>query len=449
MTSRRKNPDDPRARAGRKVATPAFELAPPHEHAPLRFPAGFLWGTATSAHQAEGGNRGNDWWPWEKRPGVVAGGDRSGKSVDFWNRYQEDFDAAARFGMNSHRLSVEWSRIEPREGEWNPRAIAHYRAMLQALKSRGQAPMVTLFHFTLPRWFSRRGGWASPKAVFFFERFARKAAASFGDLADLWCTENEPLVYVVMGRLLGLWPPGEKSYLQAWRVFRNLTAAHAAAYEALHEVARGAGRPAKVGVANNLISLYSYKKHSLLDGLYLSASDRIWNHEFYRETEGSHDYLGVNYYFHQRIKRGEGRFFELFVDIRGENREMSDIGWEIYPAGIFDVMQELKELHLPIYITENGIATVNDDRRVRFLVSYLKELYHAIQSGIDIRGYYYWSLMDNFEWEKGYAATFGLLAVDRKTLARTPRKSFDIYGQIARANGIPHDLLRYVGHGVR
>lgn len=427
---------------------PAYELAPSHVHRDLRFPEGFLWGTATSAHQAEGSNRLNDWWEWERKPGRVAGGDRSGQACDFWHRYGSDFDIAASHHMNAHRLSVEWSRIEPREGEWDERAIARYRHMLQSLRERGQSTMVTLFHFSIPAWFAAEGGWASPRAISRFERFSRKVAMTMGDLVDFWCTMNEPVVFVVMGYVLGMWPPGKKDYLTAWRVWKNITSGHVAAYDALHEVARGACRPARVGIANNLISMYSYRKHSFWDGLYLMASDRVWNHEFYRETERSHDYLGVNYYFHQRVDREEGRFFQMFVDIREENREMSDIGWEIYPAGIFDVMQELKELHLPIYITENGIATLNDDRRIRFIVSYVKELYHAIQSGIDIRGYFHWALMDNFEWEKGYAARFGLTEVDFKTQERKPRKSFSIYGDIAKNNAITHDILRYLGHSV-
>ncbi len=425
-----------------------FELAPAHEHKPLRFPEGFLWGTATAAHQVEGWNRGNSWWEWEQIPGKIGGGDRSGRACEHFSRYESDFDLARSFHMNAHRFSIEWSRIEPREGEWDERAVGHYRHVLEALKARGQSPMVTLFHFTVPQWFERRGGWASRNAVGYFERFARKIAVELGDLIDFWCTENEPVVYMVMGYILGQWPPGETNYWRAWRVFRNLTRGHVAAADAIHEIARDAYRPARVGIANNMISLYSYRKHSLWDGLYLMATDQVWNHEFYRESKNAHDFMGANYYFHQRVDREEGRMFQVFVDIRGENRETSDIGWEIYPAGIFDVMQELRDLHLPIYITENGIATLNDDRRARLIVSYLKELYHAIQSGIDIRGYFHWSLLDNFEWEKGYAAHFGLAEVDFKTEERRPRKSFSVYGEIARQNAIPHELLRYIGHSV-
>jgi beta-glucosidase len=434
--------------ARRKKRAPDFSLSPAHTHLSLRFPKGFLWGTATAAHQVEGGNTKNDWALWERLPGKVAGGDRAGRATDHYHRYALDFDLAASQHMNAHRFSLEWSRIEPRDGEWDAKEIAHYRAVLEALRVRGQQTMVTLFHFTVPQWFAARGGWAAKDAVGYFLRFATKAADAFGDLVDFWCTQNEPLVYVVMGYILGTWPPGIKNYRTAWTVFHNLTAGHVAATHGLHERARMLGRAVPVGVANNLISFYSYRKHSPLDAVSLTLSDWVWNHAYYRETRGSHDYLGVNYYFHQRIKREEGKLVQLFVDLRAENREMSDIGWEVYPAGIFDVLQELGEQHLPIYITENGIATVNDDRRIRFLVAYLKEVYHAIQSGIDIRGYFHWSLLDNFEWEKGYAARFGLIDVDWRTLQRRPKKSFSVYGRIAAENALSHDILRYVGHGV-
>jgi beta-glucosidase len=427
---------------------PVYELAPAHEHKPLRFPEGFLWGTATAAHQVEGGNRWNDWWEWEQKPGRVSGNERSDRTCDHYHRFEQDFDIAKENFMNAHRLSIEWSRIEPRENEFDERAISHYRRVLSALRERGQVSMVTLFHFSIPAWFAAKGGWATNDATHYFERFTRKIAERLGDLIDFWCTMNEPVVYVAMSHILGMWPPGGRNYWTALRVWRNITRAHVAASDAIHEIAFDKARPARVGIANNLISMYSYRKHSLWDGLYLILSDRVWNHEFYAETARAHDFLGVNYYFHQRVDREEGRFFQMFVDIREENREMSDIGWEIYPAGIFDVMQELKELHLPIYITENGIATLNDDRRVRFIVSYIKELYHAIQSGIDIRGYFHWSLLDNFEWEKGYAARFGLVSVDFATQERRTKKSFGVYGDIARHNAITHDLLRYLGHAV-
>ncbi len=435
------------ARKKKQIAA-AFSLSPAHAHLSLHFPKGFLWGTATAAHQVEGGNKKNDWAEWERLPGKIAGGDRAGRSTDHYHRYAMDFDLASAQHMNAHRFSVEWSRVEPREGEWDAKEIAHYRAVLVALQARGQQTMVTLFHFTVPQWFAARGGWAGKDAVGYFSRFAAKAADAFGDLVDFWCTQNEPLVYLVMGYVLGAWPPGVKNYRTAWTVFRNLTAGHVAATGELHERSRLLGRAVPVGVANNLISFYSYRKHSPLDALSLSLSDWVWNHAYYRETRGAHDYLGVNYYFHQRIKREEGKLLQLFVDLRAENREMSDIGWEVYPAGIFDVLQELGEHHLPIYITENGIATANDDRRIRFLVAYLKEVYHAIQSGIDIRGYFHWSLLDNFEWEKGYAARFGLIDVDWQTLQRRPKKSFSVYGRIAAENALSHDILRYVGHGV-
>jgi beta-glucosidase/6-phospho-beta-glucosidase/beta-galactosidase len=177
--------------------------------------------------------------------------------------------------------------------------------------------------------------------------------------------------------------------------------------------------------------------------------DWIWNHAFIDATKGTHDFLGVNYYFHQRIDPGKKRIMGVIVDIREEQRDMSDIGWEVFPSGLFDALLDFSNYKLPIIITENGIATRNDDRRARYIVSYIKELYHAIAAGIDVRGYCYWSLLDNFEWEKGFSASFGLIEVKQPSLERSFKPSAKVYAQIAKENGIPHDLLRFVGHGAK
>lgn len=418
----------------------------PHHHEPLRFPEGFLWGAATSAHQVEGNNNKNDWWQWEQKPGHA----RSDRACDFWHRYQEDFDLAKRLYNNAHRLSIEWSRVEPSDGEFDEKALAHYRQILQALKERNMKVMLTLHHFTNPLWFTGRGGWESRQAVFYFARYVRKVAETMGDLVDFWITINEPLVYIGQGYSLGIWPPEKKNNWSAYKVFRNLTKGHKRAYQIIHEVMRQRwDRGAAVGIANNVSSFYAYRKHSFVDQSFVQLFDWLFDHSFYTFTKGTHDFLGLNYYFHYRIAAANVGNVQSMLAVRREKREMSDVGWEIYPQGIFEVLADLQSYGKPIYITENGIATANDDKRQRFLVSYLKEIYHAIQAGIDIRGYFYWSLLDNFEWEKGFTARFGLVEVDFETLARHPRQSFEIYRRICRENGINHDLMHLLGHAIR
>ena len=187
----------------------------------LRFPSDFRWGTATAAHQVEGDPADNDWWAWEQIPGKIRDGTNAGRACEWWaGRYSEDFDLAQAMGQNALRLSVDWSRIEPREGQWDGRAIARYREILSAARTRGLEPMVTLFHFVSPTWLTQNGGWENEGAVRAFERFAARVVEELGDLVDLWCTINEPSVYGAYSYLLGLWPPERRDFAATFRVIR-------------------------------------------------------------------------------------------------------------------------------------------------------------------------------------------------------------------------------------
>ncbi|MBF8280420.1 MAG: Glycoside hydrolase family 1 protein [Candidatus Magasanikbacteria bacterium] len=453
---------------------PRSQTHPLHRHETLRFPKDFLWGAATSSHQVEGWNEHNDWWEWEKRVGSIARGERSGRSADHYHHYEHDFDLAKQLNLGAYRLSLEWSRLEPHKNGWDRHEVEHYQNVLCALKARGFKVMLTLMHFTLPQWVAEEGGWENLATVKYFERYAEFAVKNFGPYVDFWVTVNEPLIAVTLGYLRGRWPPGKKSLLGAFQTFLNLTRAHKRVYHLIHQLLdkekrsavmkimgvggkRGAvcvvrpPRQVQVGVAHNIVSVSAYRKHSLVDSLFARLSDFLWNHLFISMTRRTHDFLGVNYYFHQRLKREKGKFFRSLVDVyREETRETSDIGWEIFPQGISEALLDLSAEYpkIPIYITENGIATVNDDKRSRFIVSYIKEIYHAIQAGVDVRGYFYWSLIDNFEWEKGFSPRFGLIEIDYKTLRRRVRPAARVYAAIAKENGLPHELLRFIGHGV-
>lgn len=415
-----------------------------HHHDTLTFPKGFLWGTATSAHQVEGGNDKNDWWEWEQR-GRVAGDQKSGLACDHWNRYEQDFNFLTQMHNNAHRLSIEWSRIQPKSDGWDYGALEHYRLVLKALKQRNMKTMVTLHHFTNPLWFAKTGGWERSDSPKLFARYASLLARELGSLVDFWVTINEPMIFVSKGWWQASWPPGKRSALAAYRALENLESAHIAAYEAIHRE----HKKARVGIAQNVVSLELYRKHSLLDNAFIRWLDLFWNHRFFNHTIGYHDFIGVNYYFHYRLKRFRFKQVNWFIDIHQEQRDASDIGWEMYAPGINEVLLDLKAYNLPIYVTENGIGTDNDHRRVRYLISYLKEVYHAIKSGVDVRGYFYWSLLDNFEWEKGFGPRFGLAQVDFKSQRRTLKPSGKIFGQIAHANAIEHRLLKYLGHGIK
>lgn len=429
--------------------------ARPHIHETRKFPDGFLWGAATSSHQVEGGNRNNDWWDWEQVTGHVLDGNASGRACESYVRYEEDFDIAKSLHQNAHRLSIEWSRIEPEEGKWNMDEVVHYRKVLEALKARGMSVMLTVWHFTLPKWFAAKGGWESGDAIRDFARYAGFLAAEYGDLVDWWITINEPMVYLLNSYGAGTWPPGSRNPLRNIHVFGKMCLGHKAAYKAIHRVldgrpgADGKPKPVMVGIAQNVITFEPYRKQSVVDTLFVWFADKAFNRQFFIWTYGSHDFIGINYYFHYRVKYLPTKATQLFYEVHTENREVSDLGWEINTTGIFDAIISMSRYKKPIVITEHGVANADDGKRPRIIVAAIKEVYHAIKSGVDVRGYFHWSLIDNFEWEKGFSGRFGLVAIDYRTMKRTPRRSAYVYADICKANGIPHSLLRFMGHGVR
>lgn len=411
-----------------------------HDHAILRFPDGFLWGSSTSAYQVEGNNSKSDWWDFEQKtqPPHL----RCGIACDQYHRYEADFDLIKQLNQNSHRLSIEWSRIETADNQFNIEEIEHYKKVLKALKDRNIKVVLTLWHFTLPLWVADMGGWQNSKTPEFFERFVKRIAPEIAEFVDMWITLNEPGVYIYEGYIKKEWPPQSKGLLARVKATLNLASAHKKVYKYLHTTYPG--NP--TGIAQNVQSLEPYHKHSIIELLAVLLTDLTVNHLFYFLTKGTHDFLGINYYFHIRFVTKED-FIPHIAEASGQSREISDLGWEVYPEGLFDVLADLSD-GIPIYITECGIASTNDDRRNRFLITYLHEVYRAIQSGIDVRGFFYWSLIDNFEWHRGFKPRFGLVEIDYKTLERHIRPSALVYSDIIQHNGIPHSLLRFIGHTV-
>src|SRR5262245_26095995 len=287
-----------------------------------REPDPFLWGVAVSAHQTEGGNERNDWWEWEQLPGKIRGGARSTSACLSWERYEEDLDLAAALGLNAYRLSLEWSRIEPEPGRYDDSALAHYRAVLDGCRARALVPLVTLHHFTNPRWFTALGGWEHRDNLTHFERFARMAGERYGDLVDQWITVNEPEVYGFYGYASGIWPPGVSDRSRALQVIANMLEAHALAARALRESDRvdadGDGRATWIGAAKHWVLLDPKRRWWPLDRLAASLQHRVFNVAVARALaggpidlsipgarsarrdgdimHGSSDFLGVNYY---------------------------------------------------------------------------------------------------------------------------------------------------------
>jgi beta-glucosidase len=413
-----------------------------------RFPPGFLWGSATSAHQVEGDNLRSDWWEYEQRGRVPH---RSGAACRHYELFEQDFELARSLGQNAHRFSIEWSRVEPDEGAWNQGALAHYGKVIGALRSRGLEPIVTLHHFTNPAWFLRRGGWSRNDSATLFERYVEQVASQLGATVNYWLTVNEPTVYVMQGYILGEWPPCRAgAWLTAGRVFRNLARGHVAAYRVLHRHRADA----KVGFAHSAPLIQPCDPTRMRDRLAAGIRDAVLNHAFFHligtrawplRRSANLDFLGLNYYT-RNVVRSSGWGLGALVGRacraphHGDEGAVSTTGWEVYPAGLHATLTAFSRYGRPMLITENGIATDDDTLRRDYLVQHIRGLGEAIDSGLDVIGYLYWSLIDNFEWALGTTARFGLAEVDYSTQERTLRPSASFFERVCRENrlsGVP------------
>ena len=403
----------------------------------MQFPASFLFGTATAATQIEGGCTTSDWHAFARRPGAIKHGDTPDVACDSWRRWPEDVALQRSLGMGAYRMSIEWARVEPRPREIDRSALDEYRRILGALRDAAIEPMVTLHHFTLPAWLADRGGVLADGFAERLAGLARIAVDAFSDLCRLWITVNEPNVLAVHSYLLGVWPPARKSARLAWEAQRRLLDAHDAAYRAIKDAL---GDAAQVGVAHHLRAIQPERARSLRDRAAASMFRRVFNDSFASAAcdRGTQDFLGINYYSRDVVRFSLRHAGELFVS-RGvpPGAPVSDLGWEIYPEGLDHVVRAWAlRSGLPVYVTENGIADARDEKRGRFIVDHLAELGRAIADGVDVRGYFHWSLLDNFEWAEGYEPRFGLVGVDYATGARRVRESARVYARIARERAL-------------
>ena len=391
----------------------------------FRFPDGFLWGAATSSHQVEGGNRWNDWWELEESGRLAH---RSAEACRHYEMYESDFDLAKSLGHNAHRLSIEWSRIEPREGEWNAAELDHYAAVIAALRQRHIEPVVTLHHFTNPAWFARRGGWTRSDSIALFARYVEVVAKRLAGDVKFWLTINEPTVYVKRAYVGGNWPPlGRGSRWRAAKALRNLCRAHAAAYAVLHRV-----RPdLMVGFAHSTTYVVPCNARNIADRVAARLRDftlnRLVFRLFGRPAGAVLDFIGINYYTRQvvrwRPKPGAALLFgtECTADHHGAPRTYSSLGWEVFAPGLRSIVSAMGRRGLPLMVTENGIATSDEPLRTSYLESHVKAVGEAMHDGAVVLGYLYWTLMDNYEWTEGRNALFGLAATDFATQERSPR----------------------------
>lgn len=386
------------------------------------FPDGFVWGTATAAHQIEGGCWNNDWWRWEHTPGSGCV-EPSGDACDSWNRWRDDIEILAELGVGTYRFSIEWSRIEPEEGEYGRAALDHYLRIGEALLERGIEPTITFHHFTTPRWLADQGGWVEPRTADRFAAFCERAAAHLAPVMRRACTINEPNIVATMGYLLGVFPPGERDRDLRRRANEVFVGAHRKAVDAIRAAAPGV----PVGLT---LSMDDYQA---VDGGEAKRDQiRRSMEDVFLEATGGDDFVGVQTYSRSRIG----------PDGRLDNEPgvpVLPMGYEYWPQALEATIRRAWEVtggNVPILVTENGIGTDDDAQRVAYLRRALEGVLDCLDDGIDVRGYLCWSLLDNFEWAFGYGPRFGLVEVDRTTFARTPKPSARWFSQVVAANAL-------------
>ena len=429
--------------------------------ASYHFPRGFLWGTATAAHQVEGNNTNNQWWQWEQ-DGHTDG--KSGLACDWWGgRWREDFDRAAEGGQNAHRFSVEWSRIQPTPDTWDEDALEHYRAMLRGLRERGMTPMVTLHHYTDPVWLEEFGSWETEAVVPLFEKYVRKTVEALKEYCTLWCTLNESTGYAlngyVGGGLSGNFPPGKNNLKLVMPVMANHVRGHVAAYHAIHQIQT----EARVGHAMHYRSLAPHHAWSpidklltknafnvVTDGLSMAFSKGVLRTSLgtirIPEAKGTQDYLGFNYYTRNRvtfdIRKPGSMFSNAFY---AKDADLSDKAFLANePDGMFEGLKWAVRTfpNLPIIVIENGFADAEDRVRPRYIAQHIHQMWRAVNFNWPIKGYFHWTLVDNFEWDHGWTLRFGLWALDESTQKRTKRPSADLYAEICKENGLSSEMVQ-------
>ncbi len=391
-----------------------------------RFPDGFRWGTATAAHQVEGGNTNNDWWAWEHADGTPCL-ESSGDACDQWNRYATDIALLARLGFDNYRFSVEWSRIEPAPGEISAVALDHYRRVCDTCRQNDIEPVVTLHHFTTPTWLTAGGGWLEPSTADAFARFSGEVAIALGDLPARYCTINEPDIVGFMGHVMGLFPPGHTELAEYERARDAFIDAHHKATDSLKAV-----RPEiPVGLTLAMSDHQAVPADDPTAHAHAMAARDLMETPFLEAVRGD-DFLGVQTYSRSRFGPDGMLGPEDGVEV------VAEMGYEVWPEALGATLRHAWQAtdNTPLLVTENGLCTTDDTRRITYVRRALESVLDALDDGIDVRGYTYWSLLDNFEWAFGYVPRFGLISVDRVTQERTPKPSAAWLGAIARANAL-------------
>lgn len=411
------------------------------------FPKDFLWGASVSGHQVEGGNH-DQWTRWEEAsagmlaetaerrigklpiwPEVKAKAREqqtyiSGRGVEHYQRYREDFDLLNDLNLNSFRLSIEWARLEPQEGQWDEKEVAHYHDYIAELRKRGIEPVLNVWHWTHPVWFEDKGGFTKRSNLIYFERFVAKIAEEYGPHLKHIITINEPNVYTLSSFFIAdynakvLWPPAHKNFMSAVKVYLNLLSAHKRAYKVL----KRHHKHLQIGVACQLANIQARDPHDLHDEIATKLVRYVWNWWFLHRIRKYQDFVGINYYFTD--------YYNNFKRVTPKV-PVNDLGWYMEPEGLYPILlRAWAHYKKPIIITENGVADAHDQYRRWWIEETLVAMERAISQGVVIKGYFHWSLLDNFEWAMGWLGQYGLVAVDRQNgMKRTVRQSAKWYAE--------------------
>ncbi len=414
---------------------------------PSRFPDDFTFGVATSAYQVEGGLS-NDWTDWEAAGKLKDKRARCGRGIDHWNRFASDLELIHGLGVTAYRLSLEWSRIEPEPGRFDDAALKGYRERLELAVKKGIRPVVTLHHFTHPRWFHAQTPWHEPSSLAAWERYVKKCAELLEGLDVAVVTLNEPMVLLLGGWLSGLMPPGLNDPRLGWKVLLNFARAHVIARNAV----RARSPKVPVGIAQHMMEFAPDRWWHPIDQALTRLADAHFNHTLLealttgvlqvgmpgffagKETidgaKDSMEYVGVNYYTRSHLRFLPRPPYVEFVFRDPLKRGLTDIGWEWYPEGFGRALRSVKRYGRPVWVTENGLDDRAGTRRPRHLYEHLLQVLKAREEGVDVRAYLHWSMFDNFEWLDAWGPRFGLYRVDFETLERTATPAAGYYRSI-------------------
>ena len=410
------------------------------------FPGKFLWGASTASHQVEGGTY-NQWTVWElehasrlaknaarrapnsatytrfdqlpnwsaiKHDAQDPANYISGEGVKHYSRYKEDLTILKKLNLNSFRFGIEWSRLEPREGEWDLEAVEHYREYIREINRLGIEPFLNIWHWTLPVWFSEKGGFEKKVNLKYWDRFVEKIGDEYGSMVRYVITINEPNVYSTFSYALGLWPPQQKDWIKTSKVIWNLVLAHRRAYKILKKM----HPKLQIGIAQQVGNIQAKRQHNLFDQISTKLMRYFWNWWMYKRIKKQQDFVGFNYYFTD--------YYTGMFKRHDPGVPTNDMGWYMEPEGLYPLLLRISAKYpdKPIFITENGVADGADEYRRWWLEEAIVAMERAISEGVDLQGYFHWSLLDNFEWDCGWWPKFGLVEVDRKNdMKRTIRPS--------------------------